>query len=227
MPGAPVGLHVLEVRDSSLVLLWEPPMFDGRTPVNGYYVDIKEASAGEGCWKAVHEKANRTQYIKVLRMNSSFNGTYWTTGSVISFTCFDSRWRGSNLALPASSVCVPKIWPELDCLQLPWAQSWLRHVQVRLINVFFLLLEIRWRPLIWWEIIVCCPSQEPRRFMWTWTTTAWSPWCLSALRWRRARSSSGPRITNPSQTLPASLSSTKAASVCPGHPSFCRFILKP
>lgn len=51
-----------------MVLLWEPPAFNGRTPVNGYYVDVKEASAGSGCWKAVHEKANRTQYIKVLGM---------------------------------------------------------------------------------------------------------------------------------------------------------------
>ncbi|XP_075877927.1 myomesin 1a (skelemin) isoform X2 [Nelusetta ayraudi] len=65
VPGAPVGLHVLEVRDSSVVLLWKPPAFNGRTPVSGYYVDVKEASAGSGCWKAVHEKANRTQYIKV------------------------------------------------------------------------------------------------------------------------------------------------------------------
>uniref|UniRef100_H2SJR3 Myomesin 1a (skelemin) n=1 Tax=Takifugu rubripes TaxID=31033 RepID=H2SJR3_TAKRU len=65
LPGAPVGLHVLEVRDTSLVLLWEPPAFSGRTPVNGYYVDVKEASAGEKGWKAVHEKANRVKYLKL------------------------------------------------------------------------------------------------------------------------------------------------------------------
>lgn len=67
---------MLEVRDSTVVLLWELPAFDGRTPVNGYYVDIKEVSAGEGCWKAVHEKANKTQYIKVLRMKDSLDATY-------------------------------------------------------------------------------------------------------------------------------------------------------
>uniref|UniRef100_A0A3Q3KHS8 Myomesin 1a (skelemin) n=1 Tax=Monopterus albus TaxID=43700 RepID=A0A3Q3KHS8_MONAL len=61
---APVGLHVLEVRDTSIVVLWEPPAFDGRTPVNGYYVDVKEASAGEEGWKAAHEKANRMKYMK-------------------------------------------------------------------------------------------------------------------------------------------------------------------
>lgn len=63
--GAPVGLHVLEVRDSSVMVLWEPPAFDGRTPVNGYYVDIKEAAAGVERWRAVHEKANKTKYMKV------------------------------------------------------------------------------------------------------------------------------------------------------------------
>lgn len=63
--GAPVGLHVLEVRDTSVVLLWEAPAFNGRTPVNGYYVDLKEASAGEEGWKAVHEKVNRVKYLKV------------------------------------------------------------------------------------------------------------------------------------------------------------------
>lgn len=83
LPGAPVGLHVLEVRDSSVVLLWEPPAFNGRTPVNGYYVDIKEASAGVGCWKAVHEKANKTQYIKVLGMENCLGGVCQTAGSVI------------------------------------------------------------------------------------------------------------------------------------------------
>uniref|UniRef100_A0A1A8I2E1 Myomesin 1a (Skelemin) n=1 Tax=Nothobranchius kuhntae TaxID=321403 RepID=A0A1A8I2E1_NOTKU len=47
VPGAPVGLYVLEVRDTSAVVLWEPPVFDGRSSVNGYYLDIKDASVGE------------------------------------------------------------------------------------------------------------------------------------------------------------------------------------
>lgn len=65
LQGAPVGLHVLEVRDTSVVVLWEPPVFDGRSPVNGYYLDVKEASAGEEGWKAVHEKVNKMKYMKV------------------------------------------------------------------------------------------------------------------------------------------------------------------
>uniref|UniRef100_A0A3B3BVT7 Myomesin 1a (skelemin) n=1 Tax=Oryzias melastigma TaxID=30732 RepID=A0A3B3BVT7_ORYME len=67
---APVGLYVLEVRDTSAVVLWEPPLFDGRSPVNGYYLDLKEASAGEGGWKAVHEKTNKSKYMKVTQLTA-------------------------------------------------------------------------------------------------------------------------------------------------------------
>lgn len=76
--GAPAGLRVLEVRDASLVLLWEPPAFNGRTPVNGYYVDLKEASAGEDGWKAVHEKVNRVKYLKVGGLGSVYFFFYAT-----------------------------------------------------------------------------------------------------------------------------------------------------
>ncbi|KAM9322496.1 myomesin 1a (skelemin) [Pholidichthys leucotaenia] len=70
VPGAPVGLHVLEVRDTSVVVLWEPPTFNGRSPVNGYYMDLKEASAGEEGWKAVHEKVNKMKHMKVTGLKA-------------------------------------------------------------------------------------------------------------------------------------------------------------
>ncbi|KAG7229011.1 hypothetical protein INR49_013244 [Caranx melampygus] len=70
VPGAPVGLHVLEIRDTSAVILWKPPAFDGRSPVNGYYLDYKLASAGEGGWIAAHEKANKMKYMKVTGLKA-------------------------------------------------------------------------------------------------------------------------------------------------------------
>uniref|UniRef100_A0AAY5KCJ8 Myomesin 1a (skelemin) n=1 Tax=Esox lucius TaxID=8010 RepID=A0AAY5KCJ8_ESOLU len=63
-PGVPRCLHVLEVRNTSVVLLWEPPTFDGRSPVNGYYVDLKEAAPGED-WKGANNKATKLKYMKV------------------------------------------------------------------------------------------------------------------------------------------------------------------
>uniref|UniRef100_A0A3Q3WUA7 Uncharacterized protein n=1 Tax=Mola mola TaxID=94237 RepID=A0A3Q3WUA7_MOLML len=84
VPGVPVGLHALEVRETSVVILWEPPVFNGRTPVNGYYMDMKEASAGEEGWKAVHEKVNEVKYMKVTGLKAG--------------TSYVFRVRAQNLA---------------------------------------------------------------------------------------------------------------------------------
>ncbi|XP_011485367.1 myomesin-1 isoform X1 [Oryzias latipes] len=70
VPGVPVGLRVLEVRDTSAVVLWDRPLFDGRSPVNGYYLDLKVASEGEGGWKAAHEKTNKSKYMKVTQLTA-------------------------------------------------------------------------------------------------------------------------------------------------------------
>lgn len=120
---APVGLHVLEIRDTSVVVLWEPPAFNGRTPVNGYYLDVKEASAGEKGWKAAHEKANKMKYMKVRTMKRLFCRSFYKYSGVeiwcmsnneecvlLTIAPFDCslRWRGWRLVHPTSSVCVHK-----------------------------------------------------------------------------------------------------------------------
>ncbi|XP_072543002.1 myomesin-1 [Salminus brasiliensis] len=65
VPGPPYDLQVLEVRKDSLVLLWKAPVYQGRDPVNGYYVDIKEAEADFETWKGVNEKATSKKYMKI------------------------------------------------------------------------------------------------------------------------------------------------------------------
>ena len=69
--GPPCGLHVLEVRKTSLVLLWEPPTFNGRSPIDGYYVDIKEAAADDNSWKCVHDRSIKLKYKKVRKCRLS------------------------------------------------------------------------------------------------------------------------------------------------------------
>uniref|UniRef100_A0A671QW60 M-protein, striated muscle-like n=1 Tax=Sinocyclocheilus anshuiensis TaxID=1608454 RepID=A0A671QW60_9TELE len=64
VPGPPHDLQVQEVRKDSLVLLWKPPVYQGRDPVNGYYIDIKEAEADFEMWRGVNEK-----YCKVFFLN--------------------------------------------------------------------------------------------------------------------------------------------------------------
>ncbi|XP_061151134.1 myomesin 1a (skelemin) isoform X1 [Syngnathus typhle] len=84
VPGGPVGLHVLEIRDSSMVILWEPPLFDGRSPVNGYYLDFKEVSAGDEGWTAAHEETNESTFMKVSGLQAA--------------TSYVFRVRAQNLA---------------------------------------------------------------------------------------------------------------------------------
>uniref|UniRef100_A0AAX7UFV0 Myomesin 1b n=1 Tax=Astatotilapia calliptera TaxID=8154 RepID=A0AAX7UFV0_ASTCA len=66
VPGPPHDLQIREARNDSLVLLWKPPVYQGRDPVNGFYVDIKEADAPEEAWRGVNTKALEKTYTKVL-----------------------------------------------------------------------------------------------------------------------------------------------------------------
>uniref|UniRef100_A0A3Q3VPF1 Myomesin-1 n=1 Tax=Mola mola TaxID=94237 RepID=A0A3Q3VPF1_MOLML len=65
VPGPPHDLQIREVRSDSLVLLWKPPVYQGRDPVNGFYLDIKEADAPEEAWRGVNNKATEKTYMKV------------------------------------------------------------------------------------------------------------------------------------------------------------------
>ncbi|XP_015231175.1 PREDICTED: M-protein, striated muscle-like isoform X2 [Cyprinodon variegatus] len=68
VPGPPHDLQVREVRSASLVLLWKPPVYQGRDPVNGFYVDIKEGDAPEEAWRGVNTKAVEKTYLKVKNL---------------------------------------------------------------------------------------------------------------------------------------------------------------
>ncbi|XP_042366506.1 M-protein, striated muscle isoform X2 [Plectropomus leopardus] len=68
VPGPPHDLQIREVRSNSLVLLWKPPVYQGRDPVNGFYVDIKEADAPVEAWKGVNLKATEKTYFKIKNL---------------------------------------------------------------------------------------------------------------------------------------------------------------
>uniref|UniRef100_A0A673ZKT3 Myomesin-1 n=1 Tax=Salmo trutta TaxID=8032 RepID=A0A673ZKT3_SALTR len=73
VPGPPHDLQVTEVRANTLVLLFKPPVYQGRDPVNGFYIDIKEADAEEEAWRGVNEKAISTNYMKVRTLSTPIN----------------------------------------------------------------------------------------------------------------------------------------------------------
>ncbi|XP_066435702.1 myomesin-1 [Eleutherodactylus coqui] len=69
VPGPPHELAITEVRSNSMVLLWRTPVYSGRTPVTGFYVDIKKADDPEEAWRGVNEKPIPNTYIKVQDLN--------------------------------------------------------------------------------------------------------------------------------------------------------------
>jgi len=68
VPGPPHDLQVREVRADSVALLWKPPVYQGRDPVNGFYIDIKEAEAPFEAWRGVNEKATENNFLKVKNL---------------------------------------------------------------------------------------------------------------------------------------------------------------
>lgn len=73
--GPPYDLQIREVRSDSLVLLWKPPVYQGRDPVNGFYIDIKEAEAPEEAWRGVNTKATEKMFFKVVTLSLRFIDT--------------------------------------------------------------------------------------------------------------------------------------------------------
>ncbi|NXF98560.1 MYOM1 protein, partial [Eubucco bourcierii] len=65
VPGPPHDVRCTEVRKDSLVLLWKEPVYTGRSPIAGYYVDMKEHEAKEELWRSVNEKPLHRKYLKV------------------------------------------------------------------------------------------------------------------------------------------------------------------
>uniref|UniRef100_A0A8B9CQU6 Myomesin-1 n=1 Tax=Anser brachyrhynchus TaxID=132585 RepID=A0A8B9CQU6_9AVES len=52
VPGPPHDVTYTEVRKDSLVLLWKEPVYTGRSPIAGYYIDMKETEAKEEHWRS-------------------------------------------------------------------------------------------------------------------------------------------------------------------------------
>ncbi|XP_006030164.1 myomesin-1 isoform X5 [Alligator sinensis] len=65
VPGPPHDLFCTEVRKDSLVLLWKEPVYTGRSPVSGYYVDVKETEATDEHWKSANEKTITKRFLKI------------------------------------------------------------------------------------------------------------------------------------------------------------------
>ncbi|RMB91320.1 hypothetical protein DUI87_32459 [Hirundo rustica rustica] len=62
-PGPPHDVRCTEVRDSSLQLRWEAPLYAGAGPVTGYFIDLCEEGSEE--WKQINKQPTATTHMKV------------------------------------------------------------------------------------------------------------------------------------------------------------------
>uniref|UniRef100_A0A3Q4GV39 Myomesin 3 n=1 Tax=Neolamprologus brichardi TaxID=32507 RepID=A0A3Q4GV39_NEOBR len=72
-PGCPYDLEIREVRNGSLVLLWAAPLYEGRSPVTGYLLEISQGDQSEN-WTALSEKTISDTHYKVsaLQMGETY-----------------------------------------------------------------------------------------------------------------------------------------------------------
>ncbi|KAJ8289547.1 hypothetical protein GJAV_G00002550 [Gymnothorax javanicus] len=63
-PGPPYDLDFRDVRENSLVLLWERPLYEGQSPVTGYLVEIIEEGEAEG-WSPLTQEPITDTHLKV------------------------------------------------------------------------------------------------------------------------------------------------------------------
>lgn len=82
--GPPHDLFCTEVRKDSLVLLWKEPVYTGRSPVSGYYVDVKETEATDEHWKSANEKTITKRFLKVKQFGAKFSYTSETRNNEVS-----------------------------------------------------------------------------------------------------------------------------------------------
>lgn len=94
--GPAYGLTICEVRNTSLVLLWKAPVYEGKSPITGYLVDYKEVDTED--WITANEKPTSKRYFKVtfslVRINLKLNSkSIWlSTGKMCIWT-----WASANI----------------------------------------------------------------------------------------------------------------------------------
>ncbi|KAF7236508.1 Myomesin-3 [Varanus komodoensis] len=62
-PGPPYDVRCTEVRDTSLMLRWEPPVYTGAGPVTGYYVEACEE--GSDSWEQLNKQPVSSTHMKL------------------------------------------------------------------------------------------------------------------------------------------------------------------
>nr|XP_020655796.1 myomesin-3 isoform X1 [Pogona vitticeps]XP_020655799.1 myomesin-3 isoform X3 [Pogona vitticeps] len=95
-PGPPYDVRCTEVRDTSLMVHWEPPLYTGAGPILGYYVDACEE--GSDTWQQLNKEPISSTHLKLSDLETD--------------KCYTFRVRALNKAgvgppsLPSDPVVV-------------------------------------------------------------------------------------------------------------------------
>lgn len=103
--GPAYDLTFCEVRDTSLVLLWKPPVYSGSSPVSGYFVDYKEEDSGE--WLTVNEVTTPHRYLKVTQAPQALSSGEWLRQGLARGPQGLAHVTGYPSCLPGVRDCLP------------------------------------------------------------------------------------------------------------------------
>ncbi|KAH0631137.1 hypothetical protein JD844_005289 [Phrynosoma platyrhinos] len=73
-PGPPYDVRCTEVRDTSLMVHWEPPLYTGAGPVTGYYLDACEE--GSDTWEQLNQQPINSTHMKVSVLHFLYPNIY-------------------------------------------------------------------------------------------------------------------------------------------------------
>uniref|UniRef100_A0A8C6UTK8 Myomesin 3 n=1 Tax=Neogobius melanostomus TaxID=47308 RepID=A0A8C6UTK8_9GOBI len=68
-PGCPYDVEIKEVRDTSLVAVWAPPLYEGQGPVTGYLLELSQDDQSDK-WTAVNEQPISGTHYKVCGLET-------------------------------------------------------------------------------------------------------------------------------------------------------------
>ncbi|MBN3290839.1 MYOM3 protein, partial [Polypterus senegalus] len=95
-PGPPYDVVCREVRENSLVLIWEPPIYTGQSPVTGYLIETRKA--GSEVWTAVTTEQTQKTWLKVSDLES---------GQTYAFRVSAVNSAGAGeFSMPSQDVCI-------------------------------------------------------------------------------------------------------------------------
>ncbi|XP_053310773.1 myomesin-3 [Spea bombifrons] len=63
VPGPPYDVRCTEVRNTSLMLHWEPPVYEGCSSVTGYFIEMQEE--GSDTWKKINESPTSDTHLRI------------------------------------------------------------------------------------------------------------------------------------------------------------------